>query len=76
MSQSRLGSLLESAANIAIGLGVGLAAQLVLFPLYGIKVPLQVNAALSVWFTAVSLARSYCVRRWFNTQPMRRLFGG
>lgn len=66
MSQSRRRSGLEAVANVAIGYGVALASQLAIFPLYGIHVPLSTNVWIGVWFTVVSLVRSYCVRRLFN----------
>ena len=64
--QSRLGSLIESAANVAIGYGVAVGSQLAIFPLFGIHIPLADNLAIGLWFTAISLARSYVVRRMFN----------
>lgn len=63
--QSRIHSALESATNIAIGYGVALASQLAVFPMFGIHVPLSDNLAIGAWFTMISLARSYAVRRWF-----------
>ena len=64
--QSRRHSLFESIANVAIGYGVALGSQLAVFPMFGIHVPLTDNLAIGAWFTAISLARSYLVRRWFN----------
>lgn len=64
--QSRWMSLLESAANIAVGFLVALASQLVVFPLFDIHVPLSTNMAIGAFFTVVSLARSYVIRRYFN----------
>lgn len=66
MSQSRLGSFLESLANIAIGYWVAVGAQLVVFPWFGIKVSVQDNLTIGLAFTQVSLARSYLLRRLFN----------
>jgi len=66
MSQSRLGSLIESLTNVLIGYGVALAGQLVIFPLYGMEVSISQNIQIGLWFTAISIARSYIVRRWFN----------
>lgn len=66
MSQSRIGSLIESGTNIAIGYGIALASQLVIFPLYGVHIPLSDNIMIGAWFTVISLARSYAIRRWFN----------
>ena len=64
--QSRLQSLLESFANIAIGYLVALGAQLLVFPLFSINLPLSSNLIIGGLFTAVSLVRSYFLRRLFN----------
>lgn len=66
MTQSRRASLLESAANIAVGYCVAVSAQAVIFPLFSIYVPLGDNLMIGGLFTAVSLVRSYCLRRFFN----------
>lgn len=68
MGQTRLGSLLESALNVLVGYLVALVSQLAIFPLYGIHIPLSSNLAIGVWFTIVSLVRSYALRRWFNSR--------
>ncbi len=68
MTQTRLGSLIEACANVAIGYLVALASQLVIFPLVGIHVPLSTNLWIGLWFTLISLARSYILRRWFNAR--------
>jgi hypothetical protein len=64
--QSRRYSLFESVANIAIGYFVAVAAQVAIFPIFGIHVPLHSNLAIGGLFTLVSLARSYALRRLFN----------
>ena len=64
--QSRLMSLIESLANVAIGYSVALATQILVFPLFGLEVPLSSNLAIGAIFTVVSIARSYLVRRLFN----------
>lgn len=66
MSQSRAHSLAESIANIAIGYSVALAGQLVVFPLVGVQASLGQNLTIGAAFTAISLIRSYAVRRIFN----------
>lgn len=69
MEQSRLGSLIEAAMNIAIGFFVALLSQIVVFPLVGIHgVPLVTNLEIGAYFTAISLVRSYVIRRWFNAR--------
>jgi hypothetical protein len=58
--------MIESAANVVIGYMVALGSQLVVFPMFGVHLPLQDNLLIGLWFTAISLVRSYFVRRWFN----------
>ena len=71
MNQSRVASLAESVMNVLIGYGVALASQLVIFPMFGIHLPLSDNLAIGAWFTVISLVRSYCIRRWFNARLQR-----
>jgi len=68
VQQTRLGSLIESLMNIAIGYGVALLSQMAIFPMFGIFVPLSTNLYIGAWFTAISLVRSYIIRRWFNAR--------
>ncbi len=71
MNQSRVASLAESVMNVLIGYGVALASQLVIFPMFGIHLPLSDNLAIGAWFTLISLVRSYAIRRWFNARLQR-----
>lgn len=71
MNQSKLGSLIEAGINTAIGFVVALASQIVVFPMFGIHVPIQTNLGIGAWFTVISVARSYVVRRWFNARLHR-----
>ena len=64
--QKRTHSLIESVTNIAIGIGVAFISQIVFFPLVGIKADLGQNLKITAIFTAVSIIRSYCIRRWFT----------
>jgi hypothetical protein len=66
VTQSRRHSVLESVANVAIGYGVALAGQLLVFPLFGLHPRLADNLGIGACFTAISLARSYAIRRLFN----------
>ena len=66
MSQRRLHSAVEAVANVAIGFGVALATQIVVFPWFGLAVPMADQVGIALIFTAVSIARSYAVRRLFN----------
>ncbi len=67
-TQTRLGSLIESAANILIGYGVALLSQLAIFPFFDIDVSIEENLWIGAWFTVISLIRSYIIRRWFNAR--------
>jgi hypothetical protein len=71
MTQTRLGSFIESVMNIVIGYGVAIASQVIIFPWFGIHIPLHANFQIGAWFTLVSLVRSYVIRRWFNARLHR-----
>jgi hypothetical protein len=64
--QSKKDSFKESCANVAVGYIVALASQLIVFPLVGLDSTLNQNLKIGVYFTVISLIRSYCVRRYFN----------
>lgn len=66
MSQTKTHSLIESLTNVAIGYVVALLSQIVVFPMFNIYVPLSDNLLIGLWFTAISIFRSYVVRRYFN----------
>ena len=66
MSQSRRWSAIESLVNVAVGYGVAVGAQIAIFPLFGVNLPLANNLLIGVLFTVVSLVRSYLLRRLFN----------
>lgn len=66
MAQSKLGSVAESAANIAVGFTINTVANRLIFPLFGMHISLLNNLYLGLIYTAISLARSYVLRRWFN----------
>jgi hypothetical protein len=67
MAQTKLGSFVESWANIAVGFGINFAANLLVLPHFGFT---SLNASkafgIGVVFTAISLTRQYILRRWFN----------
>lgn len=66
MSQPRAHSALEAVVNVAVGYIVAVGAQLAIFPIFEIRVALADNMAIGAAFTAVSLVRSYALRRLFN----------
>lgn len=59
-------SLVEAATNVIVGYWLAVFTQLVVFPLFGLRISLGENLALSGIFTAISLVRSYALRRLFE----------
>jgi hypothetical protein len=68
MQQSKIGSAIEAGMNVLIGYGIAVASQVLIFPLYGVHIPLASNFTIGLWFTVISLVRSYALRRWFNAR--------
>lgn len=64
--QSKLGSFIEACANIVIGYTVAITAQMMIFPVFNIHIEHHEHHLLGLFFTAVSLIRSYFLRRLFN----------
>ena len=67
MSQTRRGSFYEAAINTFIGFWISFIGQLIIYPAYGAEFTLMDNLHIGIWFMLISLARSYCIRRWFNS---------
>lgn len=66
MSQSRAMSFIEAIANVAVGYGVAVATQIVVFPWFGLQTTMAENIAMGGIFTVVSILRSYSLRRLFE----------
>lgn len=66
MTQTRAASFVEAWANIAVGFGINWAANMLVLPLFGFHVTGAQAFGIGVIFTAISLVRSYVLRRWFN----------
>jgi hypothetical protein len=64
--QTKKQSLIESLINILIGYFVSIGSQIVIFPQFGIEVSIKDNFCIGLYFTIVSIIRSYLVRRFFN----------
>jgi len=71
--QTKTVSLIESIANVVIGYGVALISQIIIFPIYGIDISLKTNIAIGIWFTLISIIRSFIVRRIFNKMSESKL---
>jgi hypothetical protein len=66
MSQTRLGSFIESWANVVIGFGINWGANMLVLPLFGFYVTGAQAFGIGVLFTVISVVRSYALRRAFN----------
>jgi hypothetical protein len=71
MSQSKKGSALEAVTNVVVGYSVNYTANLLLFPLFGWHITTSQNITLGVIYTAISLCRSYALRRFYNWRTIR-----
>ena len=66
MKQSRLMSMVELLANVLVGYVVAV------FPLFGLAVTVTENLLIGLIFTAVSIVRSYALRRGFEALRVRQ----
>jgi hypothetical protein len=64
--QSRRMSLLEAIANVAIGYAIAVLTQILVFPIFGLQVSLSDNLAIGSVFAAISIGRSFALRRVFE----------
>lgn len=72
MSQSRKGSLIEALTNIAIGYGINFAANLLILPRFGYHVTVHDTFWIGIWFTGISITRTYVIRRAYNAGVFQR----
>jgi cobalamin biosynthesis protein CobD/CbiB len=72
MKQTRGMSLVEAIANVAVGYGVAVVTQILIFPAFGLHTTVAQNLKLGLAFTIVSIVRSFAIRRLFETIRTRR----
>lgn len=70
--QTKLESLKESCVNVLIGYVIAISSQIIIFPLVGVSATFSQNLEIGVYFTIVSLLRSYLVRRYFNKKETKK----
>lgn len=61
MKQTRKQSLIESITNVAIGFIISLLSVIII-----LDKPLAENVLITLYFTVISIIRSYVIRRYFN----------
>lgn len=71
MKQSRAMSLVEAVVNVAVGYGVAVATQILIFPVFGLHTTPAQNLKIGAVFTVVSVARSFALRRLFESIRVR-----
>lgn len=75
--QSRADSFMEACTNIAVGLAVSQVANLLVLPaVLGVSVSNAQALWLGVIYTAISLVRSYVLRRAFNGRSVWQTIKG
>lgn len=65
MTQGRVMSGVEAVTNVVVGWVVALGTQALVFPVMGLSVTVAQHLGIGAAFTAVSLVRTYLVRRVF-----------
>ena len=70
--QTKKQSLIESLTNVLIGYSTAFVSQLLIFPLFSISVTIGDNLLIGLYFTLISLVRSYVVRRYFNKKLWKK----
>lgn len=71
--QTKKHSLIEAFVNVAVGYSVAVTSQVIIFPMYEVHITLEANLLIGVWFTLISLIRSYVLRRLFNLKTIKAL---
>lgn len=76
MAQSKLMSLVEALANNAVAFIISVLANFAVLPLFGFNVKFGQSVCITIIFTAISIVRTYLVRRGFTWwEGMRKELG-
>lgn len=71
LGQSKKASFVESVVNVIVGYGIAVLSQILILPLFGVHISVRDNCLIALWFTGVSIGRSYLLRRIFNSVTVR-----
>lgn len=66
--QTKKQSLIESLTNVMIWYITAVGSTFIVFPLFDINIKPQENLLIGLYFTIISIVRSYLVRRYFNNK--------
>jgi hypothetical protein len=64
--QTKKQSWAEAITNVLVGYWVNIFANFAIFPIFGWALSLRDNMTIGVFYTVVSLLRSYTLRRFYN----------
>jgi hypothetical protein len=64
-------SFVEAITNVVAGCFLALLTQILLFPIFALRLTLAENMAIAAVFTIVSIIRSYVLRRLFESIRLR-----
>jgi len=64
--QSKKQSIMETLTSVFIGYIISLASLFIIFPILNIESSSSKNIIITFYFTVLSIARGYVVRRFFN----------
>ena len=70
--QTKKQSMLESITNIIVGYGVATMSNVVILPFLDIQIEMVDNFIIGFYMTAISLVRSYTIRRIFNKKHSKQ----
>jgi hypothetical protein len=73
--QTRMMSFVEAITNVVVGFVLALLTQSAIFPLLGLKVSIGDNVLIGGVFTAVSIVRTFALRRLFEATRGRKWRG-
>ena len=65
--QSRAMSFVEAITNVGVGFLVAVLTQITLFPMLELQVSVRDNLLIGAIFTAVSIVRTFTLRRPFES---------
>lgn len=70
--QSRKQSAIETAVNILVGIALSFGSNIIILKHFGVALSVHTNVGITLWFTGVSIIRSYTLRRVFNKYHEQR----
>lgn len=71
MEQTKLSSLIEAVINNLIAFPITFVIGPIVYPFFGHTFSMTQNLGITAVFSAVSIVRSYVIRRWFNAKIKR-----